>query len=486
MATNPFSGISRIFAGARQAPITPTREVGTSGTPIFGGFIQVLEQNPKLVGLNRYKLTSDIFVNTSIVASGVRHYLDLVAKPKWTVDPVDDTPQAKEMADFAESCLYDLSASWSRTVRKAAEFRFHGFGLQEWTAKTRDDGKIGFESVEARPQHTIWRWEVDDQGNIIGMYQRNPLNGQEIFLPRQKIIYLVDDTMTDSPEGVGILRHLVEPAQRLKEYLEFEGSGFETDLRGIPVAKVPLSELNAQLKANTINDEYVTKYLKPFKDFINNHVRSRKSGLLIDSKPYYSQGNDPQPSSTAQTGVELLQGQSQAFQEIGKAIERLNHEMAVILGVEGMLLGGSSGSGGSRALGADKSEHLYTVVNSALGEITQAMDRDFIGPLWILNGLDDKLKPTLSAEDVQFKDVTQITAALYQMSLAGAMLAPDDPAIDDVRGLLGISPAPAPDPALMGIRTRKPATPDQNMPVNPDAALPGKPAKPVVKRRKGK
>jgi hypothetical protein len=486
LAINLFSGVGRMF-GARQAPITPTREVGTSGTPIFGGFIQVLEQNPKLVGINRYKLTSDIFVNTSIVAAGVRHYLDLVAKPKWTVDPVDDTPQAKEMADFAESCLYDLSASWSRTVRKAAEFRFHGFGLQEWTAKTRDDGKIGFESVEARPQHTIWRWEVDDQGNILGMYQRNPQNGQEIFLPRQKIIYLVDDSMTDSPEGVGVLRHLVDPAQRLKEYLDFESSGFETDLRGIPVAKVPLSELSAQVKAGSITKDDADKYLKPFRDFVNNHIRSRKSGLVVDSKPYYSQGNDPSPSSTLQTDVSLMQGGAQSFADVGRAIQRLNHEMAVILGVEGMLLGSSGGGGsGSRALGADKSEHLYTVVNSALGEITQAMDRDFIGPLWLMNGLDDKLKPTLSAEDVQFKDVTQITGALYQMAQAGAMLAPDDPAIDDVRGLLGISPAPTPDPAMMGIRTRPSATPDPNpnLPVNPDEALPVKPVKPVAKRRK--
>lgn len=477
MATNPFSGISRIFAGARQAPISPTKEVGVSGTPIFGGFIQVLEQNPKLVGLNRYRLTSDIFVNTSIVASGIRHYLDLVSKPKWSVDPVDDTPQAKEMAEFAESCLYDLSASWSRTVRKAAEFRFHGFGLQEWTAKTRDDGKIGFESVEARPQHTIWRWEVDDQDNILGMYQRNPLNGQEIFLPRQKIIYLVDDTMTDSPEGVGILRHLVEPAQRLKEYLSHEGGGFETDLRGIPVSRVPVSELNAQVKSGAITKEDRDSYLKPFIDFVNNHIRSKKSGLVIDSKPYYSLGQDPTPSSTMLTGVELLQGQSQAFQEIGKAIERINHEMAMLLGVEGMLLGGSSGGGGSRALGADKSEHLYTVVNSALGEITQAMDRDFIGPLWILNGLDDKLKPTLSAEDVQFKDVTQITTALQQMAMAGAVLAPDDPAIDDVRGLLGVSPQPKMDPAMMGVRTGTPPDPNQQV----DETMP---IKPIAKRRK--
>jgi len=155
---------------------------------------------------------------------------------------------------------------------------------------------------------------------------------------------------------------------------------------------------------------------------------------------------------------------------LGNAINRLNHEMAVILGCENMLLGSGGQAGGSRALSSDKSEHMYLVVNSVLGDIAEGMDRDMLGPLWLMNGLDESLKPSLDAEDVQFKDVGEITTALQQMAQAGAVLSPDDPAIEDVRSLLGIS-APLPvDPALMGVRPRQPvAKPPVDLPVKQTA-----------------
>lgn len=453
-----LSAFSRLLS--RAAPgqrVNPAQQIGVSGTAVFGGYVQVLERNARMVGQNRYRITSDIFLNTSIVAAGVRYFLDLIAKPAWTVEAADQSAQAQQAKELVETLLFDGALRWPRIVRKAAEFRFHGFGIQEWTAQKRDDGRTGFVSIEPRPQHTICRWEID-QGAILGVYQSDPMTGKEIFLPRGKTVYLVDDTMTDSPEGLGILRHLAEPAHRLREYLKMESKGFETDLRGIPIARVPLTQLDAAVNAGRITKAQADAIKQVAVDFINGHVRSEKSGLLVDSQPYYSQGDNPTPSATPQNDYSLLTGDAQAFADIGKAIERLNHEMAVILGVENMLLGSSGQGGGSRALSQDKSEHLYLVVNSTNRDIASAMERDLIGALWLLNGLEDALKPKLKVEDVQFKDVGEITAALQQMAQAGAVLAPDDPAINDVRQLLGVSAQPEVSPELMGLARARPAS----------------------------
>src|SRR5690606_18061192 len=124
---------------------------------------------------------------------------------------------AQEAADFVESVMFDMETSWAKIARRASMYRFNGFGIQEWTAKRRDDGRIGLKDIAARPCHTITRWEIDEAtGEIRGVYQTNPQTGREIFLPRGKVIYLVDDSLTDHPEGLGLFRNLVEPATRLR------------------------------------------------------------------------------------------------------------------------------------------------------------------------------------------------------------------------------------------------------------------------------
>jgi hypothetical protein len=47
--------------------------------------------------------------------------------------------------------------------------------------------------------------------------------------------------------------------------------------------------------------------------------------------------------------------------------------------------------------------------------------------------------PEFKPEAVQRKDVREITQSIQQMAAAGAILAPDDPAIDEIRDLLGLS-----------------------------------------------
>src|SRR3546814_20251145 len=64
---------------------------------------------------------------------------------------------------------------------------------------------------------------------------------------RAKIVYAVDDTLSDSPEGLGLFRHLAKTAYRLETFLSLEEIGFTTDLRGIPVARAPLGELRQEV-----------------------------------------------------------------------------------------------------------------------------------------------------------------------------------------------------------------------------------------------
>ena len=58
------------------------------------------------------------------------------------------------------------------------------------------------------------------------------------------------------------------------------------------------------------------------------------------------------------------------------------------------------------------------------------MADDLIKALWRLNGWPAEMIPEINTEAIRFIDAEQIAAALRDMATAGAVLAPDDPAIN--------------------------------------------------------
>lgn len=424
-------------AVAPKARFAPMTQVGVSGAAIYGGFLQSVEKDPRLQGTRRYTTYSEIMANVSIVATGARFITRLITKAAWTFDPADDSPEAEEFADFCEEVLHDMLTPWHRVVRRASMHQFHGFAIAEWTAKRREDGRVGFLDVDTRPQQTIEQWDVDEAGTVSGIGQRSPQDGMLLWLPRAKVLYTVDDSLSDSPEGLGVFRHLVEPAARLERFQQLEVWGFETDLRGIPVGKAPLSELAAMVEDKKITAEQFEAIVKPMNDFLKHHVRSPVLSQMIDSMVYTTADASQSPSGPPKWGIELLKHSSTSHETLAAAITRINQEMARLLGVEHLLLG-SDGSG-SLALSSDKSKNIALLIDSVLVEIVESVKQDLLRPLARMNGVDESLIPTPKTETAQWRDIEQVTAGLRDMATAGALLAPDDPAIAEVRAMLGLS-----------------------------------------------
>lgn len=444
--------------------ISPYSEVGVGGAVVYGGYLQQPggEYKPGLHGAMRWRKATELLADVSIIAASVRFSLNLIARPSWKAEPSSDKPEAKAAAEFAESILHGTDTSWSRTVRRSGTFRYHGFGFHEWTALRRDDGRIGIRSIEPRPQHTIVRWDRDANGSVVGVWQRDPQNGREIYLPREKLVYLVDDMLTDSPEGMGWYRHLIDPANALLRYLKLEKTGFSRDLVGIPVGRAPISAINALIGKKMIPDGKggerlfteadAKEMIRGMAEFVTLNTKEPDTGILIDSQPFTGKTDTGTTVSTAlQWGLELLTGTPTSIEALGNSIRRLSFDMALIMGTESLLVGREGE--GSRALSEDKSRNLYLTANAALGDMAEAYDRDLLGPVWALNGLDPELRPKLRTEDVSFKDAAEIAKMLADMANAGAILAPDDPAIDDVRDLAGISRQPLMTPERMGMLT---------------------------------
>lgn len=428
-----------IFAGDSKALI-PTQTKGSPGNPVIGGFIMNDERSPKLSGVRKYKTYSDLLANVSIVAAGVRYFLNLVSKAEWKVTPADESDEAKRYSDIITKQMKSMDTSWSRVVRRAAMYRFYGFSVQEWTAVEKDNALL-FGDIAPRPQVTIERWDTDDTGKVIGIIQTSSTDFREIYLARKKTIYIVDDSLNDSPEGLGLFRHIAESCDRLTRYEQLEGYGFESDLRGIPVGRAPFAALQEEVKTGNLTQTEMDAAITPIKSFVTNHIKNPALGILLDSITYQDEGDAGSFSNIPQWSVELLKGSATSFADVAIAIERVNREIARTLGVEGLLLGESTS--GSHALSKDKSLNFALIVDSTLSELVDTFQKDMIERLFELNtSWPEDMMPTFNTEAIQHRDITQITQALKDLADSGALIKSDDPAVIEIYEMLGLTAPP--------------------------------------------
>ena len=439
MAVEFLSGARAPREVSRTENPNPTGTAGTSGVRIVGGYVQSDEKNAKLVGQQRYVTWSDMIANTSIIAAGARYYLNLLAKANWTLDPADDSAEAEKLAERTFEIIHSMRRPWSRVVRTAGMYRFYGFSVQEWTAKREEDGTFGLLDIASRPQNTIEQWDTEEDGNVIGCTQKNPNTFEFIYLPRAKTVYVVDDALADTPEGLGILRQLTQPAETLAELQRLETYGYEMDLQGVPIIRAPLAQIQANLNAGKISEEQAAASTSALVGFLTDHARRPNSGLMLDSAVYAGTGEQQTPTANRQWDIETMtSGSADSAVAVATAIERLNREMARIMGVEELMLG--SDGAGSFAMSKQKSDNFALMVDSSLGEIRWAMQKDVIGTLFKINGWPEDKMPTFRTEQIAYQDIEAIAATLQSMSAAGAMLAPDDPAINEIRAIMGLSP----------------------------------------------
>lgn len=426
-----------------EVAVTPTRAQGVSGTTSHGGYVVNRETSADLIGRQRYTTSTDMLANVGIVSASVRYILNLVARPSWSFDPADDSDEAKRLAELvSKAFLNDLQTPWRRVIRRASTYRLYGFGLQEWTMARHAKGHLTIVDVEPRPQRTIEKWDIDETGTVFAVGQRSPHDGTIKKLPRGKLMYLVDDSLDDSPEGFGILRQVANAARQLLRYEQLEGWGYETDLKGIPVGRLPYAYLARLVKEKKITPEERNAIIAPLEEIIRNHIRVPNLGILIDSMVYTTQDPAAQPSQTPMFSFDTIKGEVTANAQgaVHVAIERLMWNIARIFGTESLLLGANGR--GAFALSKDKTANLLMVVDGMISDIVDQVFADLVTPMFIRNNWPLELRPQIKTDASQYRDPEEITGALRDLAQAGAMIDRNDPVIDVVRKSMGLPRQP--------------------------------------------
>ena len=414
-----------------------TEIIGAPGTQIHGGYLTENETDRTLTHRQKYRVFSEALVNCSIVAASVRYFTNLVGGATWTVQASPDDVNG-EYADLVESILFEdmIERRWPNVVKRLAMYRFYGFAIFERTVRKREDGITTLFDLGPRPQNTIEKWDMD-KGILQGVSQLVPQDSRYVYMPRSKLVYIKDDSISDNPDGLGLFRQVIAPVRRLWRYEQLENIGYDGDLRGVPVGRAPYGELNEIAAENKGNDDLIAELKKSARNietFVTDHVKSPNQGIILDSAVHSTMDATGRPSSIYKYSVDLLQGSSTSIPEILKSIDRCNLEIARVLGTEIMILGNGEGS---HALANQKADQLTLTLNDTLNHIQFVIKRDVLRPLWIMNGFDERLMPKLEVAAANNISVGEMTAAIRDLAQAGAMITPIDEINNFIRARMG-------------------------------------------------
>jgi hypothetical protein len=441
--------------GAKKAARPP----GTNGVAAYSGFVQHGETNAALVGSSKW-MTYANAVNKAVVATGLRYFFRLIAGTEWRAEPnPDGGSQAERAADVVRVGLLEapMLKPWSRVAAKAGMYHPLGFSLHATAMRRRRDGLIVYSAIEHRPQSTIERWLRDAEDlPFHSAVQRSKETGREVVIPLEQCFYCVDDMLTDSPEGVGLLRHVIEYVRRLDLFEKWEGIAYEEDLNGIPYSRAPLAEIAEMAgtdDANSIKARTDAETLA-VREFMAKRRKTPEQSqyLMLDSSTYRDASGNP--TNVPRWDFQVLKGETANLVPMDAVIRRVELQIARVLGIEWALMG-ADGSG-SYAMHDDKTSTFEAVVDDTLRELGSFATMQLARRLVAANGFDpDTCTPRLVAEPIGRETVEKVTRALANLSLAG--LPPDDPAIPVLRRQMGLPFNPIRAAADLSLRTSDPS-----------------------------
>lgn len=419
------------------------KELGSTGLRRSGGTVYE-EFLTTLRGIRGARVYREMADNDPTIGSMLFAIEKVITRLEWRVDPYSDNSEDgetqakdKEVADFVESCLNDMSDSWDATLSQILSMLVFGYSYHEIVYKKRggdsndptkrskfNDGKIGWRKMPIRSQETLWQWMIDEDGGIQGMIQSDPSSGGSHTIPIDKALLFRTTSQKNNPEGRSILRNAYRPWFFKRRIEEIEAIGIERDLAGLPVAYLPPEYLSS-----TATPEQAS-VLASIQAIVTSIKRNEQEGIVMPAM-YDDNGHK-------MFDLQLLSsGGSRQF-DTDKTIQRYDQRMAMSILSDFILLGHDRV--GSYALGSSKMDLWSMAVDSIAKNIAEVMNQYAIPRLLKLNGMDVSRAPFLTYGEVSHVDLTEISDFVTKLAQAGVLM-PDPKLEDYLRTVAGLPPA---------------------------------------------
>jgi hypothetical protein len=404
-------------------------DLGSTGLRAFSGWVRE-EFLPQLVGRQAARVYREMTDNSPTVGAILFAITGVMRKVEWRTRPANDTPQARELADFAESLHFDMSHSWEDFVTEWLSMLPYGFSAHEIVYKKRqgyqnsgaalpsskfDDGRIGWRRLPIRAQDTVLKWFFGSNGEILGLTQQ-PWVGPLTDIPIEKMLLFRAAQHKNNPEGRSILRNAYLPYYYVKRLQEQEAILFER-LSGLPVVTVP----NALLEAASAGDTQAIAALNAYKKLVTNVRIDEQMGVLIPSDTYQTAAG---ASSIPMYGFKLETPNSgRSNLDADTPITRYKNDIMTSILADFLEMGHTAR--GAQSLAETKVDVFMASVEAWLNSGAAVLNRHGLPRLWELNGFDPALMPEYVPDMAQRIDLDGLGNFILRLSQAGMPLFPD-------------------------------------------------------------
>jgi hypothetical protein len=403
------------------------REYGSAGLRAFSGWVreEFLQQLVGRQGAQKYREMQD---NSPVVGALMFAINATMRKVEWRVeaagsDEAEPAGEAKEAADFIDSCKDDMTHTWSDLVSENLSMLGYGYAPHEICYKKRDgrdpgmdpddpgkrlpksqykDGLIGWRKIPLRGQDTVLKWFFDKNGEILGMTQL-PWVGPMVDLPIEKMLLFRPSIHKNNPEGRSILRTAYLPYYFVKRMQEQESIVAER-MGGIPVLYIP-SSVFENAKANDAN---AIAALATYKKITTNVRIDEQMGIVLPSDPWPGAAGQVSSQKMFEFKLEAPQGRGIGAFEFDKTITRYNTNIMTSVMADFLTLGHEAR--GTQSLAVSKVDMFFQAIEGYLNGCSDIYNRYAIPRLWELNGFDFDNMPKIV--QLRVADVASRDAAL--------------------------------------------------------------------------
>lgn len=387
------------------SPTEATSILGVSGDNTHNGQIRSDEFLSELRGKKAIRKYREMRDNDSTIGAVMYATEQVLRDVDLKVFPANDSPAAKEEADYVQSVLQDMDHSLDDHVAEALSCLSYGFAWFEVVYKRRvgpaqisdkkrskySDGRIGVRKIAMRAPWTVSKFDVNQKtGDILGIYQEGSYAGSNSnYIPSRKSLYYRTTTINGDPSGRSILRNAYTSYEYLNNLQAIEAIAVERELAGIPVARIPSEYLSADA---TPSQAAFRQNLEQ----ILRDVKFNEQGYIITPSDTYPD-KDGSPTQIRLVDVELMSSSGSRNIDIDPIVRRYQHDIARSVLSEFLMLGSQ---GGSYALSKSKTDLFLRALESYIQQIVDVLNKQLVERLWELNGLDYSLMPTIKAGDV--------------------------------------------------------------------------------------
>lgn len=388
----------------------------------------------KLYGIQGLRAYREMSLNDPVCGAIIFAITMLVRGVKWTVEPVDESDAAKAEADFVEGVLFeDLGQPFSDVVADAMTMLTYGFSVQEIVYKTRNgpsragnhgskytDGRVGLHRLAPRGQETIYKWNFNDVGDVIGVVQQTAYRGI-VTIPAEKCLLYRTVNDKNNPEGRSIFRNGYIQYKRKQLIEEAEGR-LAMRSAGIVRFRVP-----ARVMSASASDDEKALY-QAYKRAADKIAQDRQGSIIMPS--------DLGPNGEAMFDLDYIVADGRRPSDHTPTITRLNQMIATSVLADFVLLG--QDKVGSFALSSDKTALFAKAIGAYLTTFSDAINRTLLPRVYDLNGLDREMMPKIAHGDLQSPDLAGLAGFVSALSSAGAPLFPDQTLQDKLMSMANL------------------------------------------------